>query len=255
MKTDAAETYDKLIKIQHEEHGWFVEARLEAVVSDETYQWILECLLHATNGLTPRVLFTDADADIQIQLQLDKEEKFERLEEQVNQNPTVGLPNVIERYFKHIDGIIKKYLTPQVLKIQRHQMNKSLLYRVKKIENWEHLLEHENWETTLKALDTPQFFLPDGKELKWFKKAQSKPKAKNTPNMKRSGKSDKILDSNQPKKKDNTKSSKKVSKNNNQVKNNPNTQKKAKNSSKKKGGNKDNKEVLAKILALLQELV
>ncbi|CAB4425441.1 unnamed protein product [Rhizophagus irregularis] len=35
-----------------------------AVVSDETketYQWILECLLRATNDLTPRVLFTDAD--------------------------------------------------------------------------------------------------------------------------------------------------------------------------------------------------
>ncbi|GET65118.1 hypothetical protein GLOIN_2v1777164 [Rhizophagus irregularis DAOM 181602=DAOM 197198] len=25
----------------------------------------------------------------------------------------------------------------------------------------------ENWETTLRALDTPQFFVPDGKELKW----------------------------------------------------------------------------------------
>ncbi|CAB4396846.1 unnamed protein product [Rhizophagus irregularis] len=231
MKTDAAETYDKLIKMQCEEHGWFVEVRLEgddnhltAVVSDETketYQWILECLLHATNGLAPRVLFTDADAgiiaaihetllstkhnyciwhlwknleknlkgklrnkysdfikewnkcqnsfseeefqrcynalikksigssttlyelDIQIQLQLDKEEKFERLEEQVNQNPTVGLPNVIKRYFKRIDSIIKKYLIPQVLKIQRRQMNESLLYRVKKIENWEHLLERK----------------------------------------------------------------------------------------------------------------
>ncbi|PKK70398.1 hypothetical protein RhiirC2_711936 [Rhizophagus irregularis] len=154
MKTDAAETYDKLIKMQCEEHGWFVEVRLEgddnhltAVVSDETketYQWILECLLHATNGLAPRVLFTDADADIQIQLQLDKEEKFERLEEQVNQNPTVGLPNVIKRYFKRIDSIIKKYLIPQVLKIQRRQMNESLLYRVKKIENWEHLLERSD---------------------------------------------------------------------------------------------------------------
>ncbi|CAB5183193.1 unnamed protein product [Rhizophagus irregularis] len=272
MKTDTAETYDKLIKMQYEEHGWFVEARLEgAVVSDETketYQWISEYLLHATNGLAPRVLFTDVDTsmiaaihetlpstkhnyciwhlrknleknlkgklcnkysdfikewnkcrnsfsekefqrrwygllknypeaqkyleralgtdmtswalcfthrsfnagvqstqyvksynvlikksvgssttlyelNIQIQLQLDKEEKFERLEEQVNQNPTVGLPNVIERYFKRIDGIIKKYLIPQVLKIQRRQMNKSLLYRVKKIENLEHLLERE----------------------------------------------------------------------------------------------------------------
>jgi hypothetical protein len=26
----------------------------------------------------------------------------------------------------------------------------------------------ENWETTLKALDTPQFFIPEGKELKWY---------------------------------------------------------------------------------------
>ena len=120
--SDAAETLDKLMKLQREEHGWFVKARLEgednhltglfwmrpsqielwqkfhdvaindntsqtnkyrmylsltivvdnharsrmvatAVVSDETketYQWILECLLCATN-LAPNVLFTDAD--------------------------------------------------------------------------------------------------------------------------------------------------------------------------------------------------
>ncbi|CAB4429888.1 unnamed protein product [Rhizophagus irregularis] len=124
MKTDAAETYDKLMKMQCEENGWFVEARVEgddnhltglfwmrpsqielwqkfhdvaindntsqtnkyrmylsltividnharsrmaatAVVSNETkntYRWILECLLRATNGLASRVLFTDADA-------------------------------------------------------------------------------------------------------------------------------------------------------------------------------------------------
>ncbi|CAB4421412.1 unnamed protein product [Rhizophagus irregularis] len=50
----------------------------------------------------------------------------------------------------------------------------------------------ENWETTLKALDTPQFFVPDGKELKWcrhsipnLKKAR-KPKTKNTPNKNKS---------------------------------------------------------------------
>jgi hypothetical protein len=83
------------------------------------------------------------ELDTQIQLQLDKEEQYERLKEQTNQNLTVGLPNVIGRYFKRIDDIVKKYLTPQVLKMQRHQMNESLLYRVKKIENWEDLLEHE----------------------------------------------------------------------------------------------------------------
>ncbi|EXX50308.1 hypothetical protein GLOIN_2v1871772 [Rhizophagus irregularis DAOM 181602=DAOM 197198] len=83
----------------------------------------------------------------------------------------------------------------------------------------------KNWETTLRALDTPQFFVPNGsKELKWcqhsistLKKAQCKPKAKNTPNTKKSGKSDKNLDRNQPKKKDKLASLKKVSKNNNQA--------------------------------------
>ncbi|GET59340.1 hypothetical protein GLOIN_2v1769008 [Rhizophagus irregularis DAOM 181602=DAOM 197198] len=104
----------------------------------------------------------------------------------------------------------------------------------------------ENCETTLRALDTPQFFVPD---------AQNKPKAKNTPNTKKSGKSDKNLDSNQPKKKDKPTSLKKVSKNNNQEEKHLNTQKKAKNFSKKKGGNKDNKAVLAEILTLLQKLV
>ncbi|EXX64951.1 hypothetical protein RirG_137960 [Rhizophagus irregularis DAOM 197198w] len=77
----------------------------------------------------------------------------------------------------------------------------------------------ENWETTLRALDTPQFFVPDGKELKWcrhsiptLKKAQSKPKAKNTLNTKKSGKSDKNLNRNQPKKKNKPSSLKAVSK-------------------------------------------
>ncbi len=76
------------------------------------------------------------ELDIQIQLQLDKEEQFERQEEQIVQNPTVGLPNIINRYFKKIDIIVKKYLTPRILKIQHQQMNESLLYHIKKIENW-----------------------------------------------------------------------------------------------------------------------
>ncbi|RGB24465.1 hypothetical protein C1646_773063 [Rhizophagus diaphanus] len=51
----------------------------------------------------------------------------------------------------------------------------------------------ENWETTLRVLDTPQVFLLEGEELKWYrhsipnlKKAQQKPKAKNTLNVKKS---------------------------------------------------------------------
>ncbi|PKK56189.1 hypothetical protein RhiirC2_800557, partial [Rhizophagus irregularis] len=86
-------------------------------------------------------------------------------------------------------------------------------------------------------------------------KAQRKLKAKNTPNTKKSGKSDMNLDSNQPKKKDKPASLNKVSKNNNQKEKYLNTQKKAKKSSKKKGNNKDNKAILAEILTLLQKLV
>src|SRR5947208_9164458 len=46
-------------------------------------------------------------------------------------------------YFKRINVIIKKFLTPRVLKMQHRQMNKSLLYRPSKIEDWENLLESE----------------------------------------------------------------------------------------------------------------
>ncbi|PKC60733.1 hypothetical protein RhiirA1_467612, partial [Rhizophagus irregularis] len=70
-----------------------------------------------------------------------------------------------------------------------------------------------------------------------------------------SGKSDKNLDSNQPKKKDKPAFSNKVSKNNNQEEKYLNTQKKAKKSSKIKSNDKDNKAVLAEILILLQKLV
>ncbi|PKY53966.1 hypothetical protein RhiirA4_472482 [Rhizophagus irregularis] len=65
----------------------------------------------------------------------------------------------------------------------------------------------ENWEATLKALDTPQVFLTLDKELKWCQhsvptlKKQHKPKAKNTSN-KKSGNTGQISNSNKPKKKE-----------------------------------------------------
>ena len=82
------------------------------------------------------------ELDTHIQSLLNKEQQFER-HEQSNQNPTVSLPNVVRRYFKRIDAIIKKFLTPRVLKMQHNQMNESLLYRVDKVENWEDLLENK----------------------------------------------------------------------------------------------------------------
>src|SRR5437763_17164966 len=53
------------------------------------------------------------ELDAHIQFLLDREEQFER-QEQTSENPTVGLSNVIGRYFKRIDVIIKKFLTPRV---------------------------------------------------------------------------------------------------------------------------------------------
>ena len=97
------------------------------------------------NSLIKRVVRTSTtlyELDTQIQLQLDKEEQFEQLE-QIDRNPTVGLPNIVERYFKQVNVIIKKYLTPRLLRMQHSQMNESLLYRSGKIENWEDLLSYE----------------------------------------------------------------------------------------------------------------
>ncbi|PKY53230.1 hypothetical protein RhiirA4_471326 [Rhizophagus irregularis] len=112
----------------------------------------------------------------------------------------------------------------------------------------------ENWEATLKALDTPQVFLTLDMKLKWCQysvptlKKQYKPKAKNTLNKKFEN-TGQNSNSNQPMKKD-KKSLTKLAKDDNQSKN-PNSQKKAKKSLKSKGGNKGNNEVLAEILNLL----
>ena len=38
---------------------------------------------------------------------------------------------------------MKKYLTPRILKMQHNQMNKSLLYHAKRIDNLESMLNYE----------------------------------------------------------------------------------------------------------------
>ena len=94
-----------------------------------------------------KVSTTLYELDVQIQLQLDKEEQFEQ-HEQRNRNLTVGLPNIIERYFKQINTVLKKYFTSRLLKMQQCQMNEGLLYRSSKIENWE-VLSYEVIESFL----------------------------------------------------------------------------------------------------------
>ncbi|CAB5370180.1 unnamed protein product [Rhizophagus irregularis] len=123
MKTDAAKTYDKLMKMQREDNGWncalcFTHRSFNAGVQSTQRVENYNALIKKSVGRSTTLY----ELDTQIQLQLDKEEKFERLEEQINQNPRV------------------------VLKMQRRQMNESLLYHVKKIENWELLLEHEAYD-------------------------------------------------------------------------------------------------------------
>ncbi|RIA83785.1 hypothetical protein C1645_833266 [Glomus cerebriforme] len=48
------------------------------------------------------------ELNIQTQSQLDKKERFEWQEEQANQNPTVGLPNVIEKQERFDDDDVEQ---------------------------------------------------------------------------------------------------------------------------------------------------
>jgi len=38
---------------------------------------------------------------------------------------------------------MKKYLTPRILKMQHNQINESLLYYTKRIDNWKSMLNYE----------------------------------------------------------------------------------------------------------------
>ncbi|CAG8780041.1 17000_t:CDS:2, partial [Cetraspora pellucida] len=138
LRTDASETYDKLMQLQYKENGWFVERV-------ESYNALIKQTIKSTTTLF--------ELDTQIQLQLDREEQFERQEEQSNKNLTVGLLNITDRYFKKIDIMIKKYLTPRVLKMQCCQMSESLLYCTSKVENWNDLLDYRENVTNNNELE------------------------------------------------------------------------------------------------------
>ncbi|CAG8658681.1 15424_t:CDS:10, partial [Funneliformis mosseae] len=150
-KTDAAETFEKLMKLQREEYGWFVKVRLEdnlalnilftdadLTIVSAIYETLPStkhnyCIWHFCKNLDKNLraghyvtpvdyLMRESSLLNMLKSLLNKEQQFER-HEQSNQNPTVGLPNVVRRYFKRIDAIIKKFLTP--------------------LENWKDLLENK----------------------------------------------------------------------------------------------------------------
>ncbi|CAG8603631.1 9906_t:CDS:2, partial [Diversispora eburnea] len=165
-------TYEKLMKLQREEHDWFVEAKLESEDNHLTdadasmitaiYETLPStkhnyCIWHLRKNIEKnlkgklhkkynnfvkkwnkcRNSFSEDEFQKQWQeLLTNYSEARKYLEWALETDVTISLPNVIGRYFKRIDSIIKKYLIPQVLKMQHCQMNESLLYYVKKIENW-----------------------------------------------------------------------------------------------------------------------
>jgi hypothetical protein len=45
------------------------------------------------------------------------------------------------RFFNQVDAIIKEFLTPIMLRLQRAQMNQSVCYDINQITDWHYLIE------------------------------------------------------------------------------------------------------------------
>ncbi|CAG8707658.1 28412_t:CDS:2, partial [Racocetra persica] len=54
-----------------------------------------------------------------IQNRLNEEAHYAQINEQKNMNPTIGLPHVASHYFSAIDSLLREYLTPYVLSLQK----------------------------------------------------------------------------------------------------------------------------------------
>ncbi|CAG8538409.1 4203_t:CDS:10, partial [Scutellospora calospora] len=194
VTSDAGSTYIELIKKQCDEPGYYVNARFHdvvlmdttfktnrysimlcmliiidnhnrsrlvatAVISDETsdtFSWIFENLLEASNSLTPKVLFTDADCAITTQrvesynriikkhvngssslLELSntierllfKKDQYQRFNEVAGVLPAIHNEDYYNRYFNLVDKSYQKFLTTAILKIQCCEMNLSIHYQ------------------------------------------------------------------------------------------------------------------------------
>jgi hypothetical protein len=67
----------------------------------------------------------------QIQVLLDEEAKWARHNTYLQSLPTNQAPSIIDPIFSNIDELMKRYLTPHILSVQRQQILGSLLYRAK----------------------------------------------------------------------------------------------------------------------------
>jgi hypothetical protein len=52
----------------------------------------------------------------------------------------IGMPMLNMRFFALVDDVIKAFLTPAILGKQRLQMNQSVCYNVKRITDWQSLI-------------------------------------------------------------------------------------------------------------------
>ena len=65
----------------------------------------------------------------EVERELNKEAHYSRLNDYYGSNPAIGLQSTYETIFKDIDSILKEFLAPIPLSLQRAQMKQALLYQ------------------------------------------------------------------------------------------------------------------------------
>lgn len=65
----------------------------------------------------------------EIENELDKESQYNRIKDYYGANPSNGLPSTYDTIFKDIDSVLKDFLAPIPLSLQRAQMKQALLYQ------------------------------------------------------------------------------------------------------------------------------
>ncbi|RIB08957.1 hypothetical protein C2G38_2210197 [Gigaspora rosea] len=95
------------------------------------YSWILQCILEATESLSPILDQGTLLKDLVkvIESELDKKSYYNRIKDYYGSNVAIGLSTTYNTIFKDIDDVLKDYLVPIPLSMQRAQMNQALLYQ------------------------------------------------------------------------------------------------------------------------------
>ncbi|CAB5342892.1 unnamed protein product [Rhizophagus irregularis] len=73
--------------------------------------------------------FCSTQLERTIERLLEKESRYVRLNETIGKLPVSQEEDYYNHYFKEVDVLCQQFLTPAVLKLQRHEMNRSMHYR------------------------------------------------------------------------------------------------------------------------------